>query len=276
MTHYDQDDLEAVEIAAWRSIFEATPERIRRELGMAVERVGAATVFRASGIDHVLFNRTLGLRARDAEELVPPIAERYERAGVGRYFLQIPEGESTLALHQELERGGLTRYHRCWVKLVRGAEPPAHVPTDLSIVRASPSRRSEVAHILEAAFDLPPQARPVMANVVGLEGWHVYVAIDGETVAAAGGLFVHGRAANIAFAATRPDYRRRGAQGALMERRIRTGLELGCRVMTSETGEAVPGDPQHSFGNMRRHDLRPAYRRENWCPTGTTWGRAVA
>jgi len=64
--------------------------------------------------------------------------------------------------------------------------------------------------------------------------------------------------------------------GWTQARRIQLALDLGCGLMTSETGEAVPGDPQHSYRNLRRHGLRPVYRRENWCPPGAAWGRAVA
>jgi hypothetical protein len=32
------------------------------------------------------------------------------------------------------------------------------------------------------------------------------------------------------------------------------------------TGEAVPGDPQHSYGNIVKAGFAEAYLRENWVP----------
>jgi hypothetical protein len=61
-----------------------------------------------------------------------------------------------------------------------------------------------------------------------------------------------------------------------MARRIQMALDLGCTLITSETGEDVPGDPQHSYRNMLRHGLRPEYVRDNWCPPGVSWSRSVA
>lgn len=278
MDDFDEQRLEAAERAAWRDIVEGAPPAVGRRLGLEVDEVAGATVLRAPGLDHVLFNRAIGLGvgAPVTEEALGQIAEGYARAGVQRYLLQAPERVITADVRRWLERRDLTPFHRAWVKLARGAEPPGRSRTDLSVVRADPRRRIEIARIVVEGFDLPEEATEVMASIVGRDGWHVYCAMDGERIAGVGGMFVRGSTANIAFAATRPEHRGRGAQGALVARRIQCALDLGCTSMTSETGEQVEGDPQHSYRNMVRHGLRPMYRRENWCPPGTTWSRAVA
>ena len=274
----EKRDYEAIEAAAWRDAFEAAPPLTRARLGLEVEDVGGAVVLRAPGIDHVLFNRAIGLgtRVEPTAEVVRRIVDGYARAGVGRYFVQVRGAACTAEVRGRLEQHGLAPFRRAWVKLVRGGEPPGPVRTDLAIVRADPSRRGEIGQLLVSGFDLPEEAAPVMGALVGRRGWHVYVALDGDRLVGAAGAFVEGRAANLSFAVTRPSHRKRGAQGALMAKRIEVARDLGCDLMTSETGEAVPGDPQHSYGNMMRHGLRPEYRRENWGPPGATWGRAVA
>ncbi len=40
--------------------------------------------------------------------------------------------------------------------------------------------------------------------------------------------------------------------------------EHGIGRFFTETGEAVEGDPQHSYGNIERHGFEPAALRENW------------
>ena len=48
--------------------------------------------------------------------------------------------------------------------------------------------------------------------------------------------------------------------------RLRFALEAGCTTITTSTGEAVPGDPQHSYGNIVKSGFAEAYLRENWVP----------
>jgi hypothetical protein len=68
------------------------------------------------------------------------------------------------------------------------------------------------------------------------------------------------------WASTLPAFRRRGSQGALLRRRIKAALELGCDVMVTATGVAAPGDPQHSYRNIERVSFRLAGVRENYVP----------
>ncbi|HUG99452.1 MAG TPA: hypothetical protein VMQ83_09790 [Gammaproteobacteria bacterium] len=42
------------------------------------------------------------------------------------------------------------------------------------------------------------------------------------------------------------------------------GLELGCRKLLTCTGEAVPGDPQHSYRNILKAGFRESYVRDNY------------
>ena len=51
-----------------------------------------------------------------------------------------------------------------------------------------------------------------------------------------------------------------------MRARLAAATEAGCEAMFTETGEAVPGDPQHSYRNIERYGFRPGLLRENWVP----------
>ena len=79
-------------------------------------------------------------------------------------------------------------------------------------------------------------------------------------------MFVEGEAAALDWGTTHPDFRRRGSQTALLSTRIRFALEQGCKMICTMTGEAVPGDPQHSYSNIRKNGFDEAYLRENWVP----------
>lgn len=89
---------------------------------------------------------------------------------------------------------------------------------------------------------------------------------DGETPAASGGVFYKNGIAHCDFGSTHPDFRGRGFQGALLARRINDAIQMGASKLYTATGEAVPGDPQHSYKNILRYGFEENYLRENWVP----------
>lgn len=55
-------------------------------------------------------------------------------------------------------------------------------------------------------------------------------------------------------------------QGMAFARILCDALDLGCREMYTCTGEAVPGDPQHSFKNIAKAGFTETYVRDNYAP----------
>jgi len=91
------------------------------------------------------------------------------------------------------------------------------------------------------------------------EGAQPYLAeLDGKIVAT-GMLIVAGEVALLAGASTVPAARRRGAQLALLEARLRAAAEQGCAIAMMG---AAPGSA--SQRNAERHDFRVAYTRIKW------------
>ena len=82
---------------------------------------------------------------------------------------------------------------------------------------------------------------------------------DGRPIAA-GGLAVHDGVALLAGASTIPEFRHRGAQGALLESRLDYAAGCGCdlAMMGAEPGSA-------SQRNAQRQGFRIAYTRIKWC-----------
>jgi GNAT superfamily N-acetyltransferase len=179
-----------------------------------------------------------------------------------------------------IERGSrdanLEAYPRSWAKFLRGTEPPIDVETRFSIRPAEQADATVYGKILAQAFCVPAVAGELFAETVGRPGWHTFVATDGQEVAGVGALFVRGEVAYFGGAATRSKFQKRGAQFALMQKRIGLALELGCRWIVTETGEARAGDPNHSYRNMLRSGFRVVYSRANFAPEGTTWPTVVS
>jgi acetyltransferase (GNAT) family protein len=85
-----------------------------------------------------------------------------------------------------------------------------------------------------------------------------FAEIDGEPIATAT-LRLHDGVAFLAGASTTPGARRRGAQLALLNRRLRDAVEAGCDLAMMG---ALPGSG--SQRNAERHGFRIAYTRIKW------------
>jgi GNAT superfamily N-acetyltransferase len=96
------------------------------------------------------------------------------------------------------------------------------------------------------------------------------MAYDGGKAVSTGALFVSGEAAWLDFATTLPEYRGRGAQAALLARRIVDAAELGCRYLVVETAEDTPQRGAPSHRNMLRFGFQEAYARPNYIHTFTS------
>ncbi|MDX1622665.1 MAG: hypothetical protein R3199_01635 [Gemmatimonadota bacterium] len=256
---------ERVERAALSELHAAASPPVAGPLGLRIDEVGGALLSMASAIPSIVINRALGLGvgvpAREAD--VAAVRERYREAGVGRHLVHLDPSAEPAGLREWLEDAGYVP-HRGWAQFVRSADaPPSPGRSDLQVREIGEDRAREFARIVAAGFDLTPQATPLLAALAGRPGWHLYMTFDGETPAGAAALFVHGGHGWCDWASTHPAHRRRGSQHALLCRRIAAAGKLGCTLLFTETGEAVEGDPQHSYHNIERVGFRRFAVREN-------------
>jgi hypothetical protein len=122
----------------------------------------------------------------------------------------------------------------------------------------------DFGRIAAAGFELDDAWIPVLAGPVARDGWHVYLSFDGGQPAGGGAIRIHEGVAWLDWAATLPEFRRRGSQGAVITRRVSDGIALGCDAFVTSTGEAVEGDAQRSYRNIERYGFRRTHARANW------------
>jgi hypothetical protein len=258
--------LEEVELAAIRSIVDAAAPDLAERLGLRHAPLGRAGAVVAASCDVPLLNRAIGLGL-----LAPGDAAAVDQvvglwAGTGlTYLVQVVPHAETPDLRAALEERGLARLD-AWAKVWRDAAPAPAAATDLRVEAVGRERAADVARILCAGFGLPEAVGGLFASVLGRDGWHTYMAFDGDAPVATGSLFVRGRVGALQAAATLPSHRRRGAQGALVAHRIRDGLALGCRMFVAEAAEDTPEAPNPSYHNLLRAGFRLAYLRRNYVP----------
>jgi hypothetical protein len=109
--------------------------------------------------------------------------------------------------------------------------------------------------------DMPAEEQGFLRSLVQAEfvDWRCYVAYIDEHPAAYGCLHLGDGAAMLASAWTAPEFRERGCQTALIQRRIADAAEADCDLIVSQ---AVPGS--QSERNMMRVGLQLAYTQAIW------------
>jgi GNAT superfamily N-acetyltransferase len=260
---------EEIERAALEDLHEAASPELRVSLGIECRTIGSAFVSIASALptSAIVINRAIGLghQAPATEDAIREIVEAYRSAGVARYFLQVHPGAQPQQIDGWLLACGLEKA-RGWQKFSRGRDPVPEPRTDLTIREIGPDHGAHSAEILSDAFDLGDQARPWLARLPARDRWHIFMTFDGDLPAGTGALFIDGDVAWTDFAATAPAFRRRGSQSALLRHRVQFALDRGCRQILTCTGEAVPGDPQHSYSNILKAGFKEDYVRLNYAP----------
>ena len=143
---------------------------------------------------------------------------------------------------------------------------PRSKKTPLRLEKVGPSRGRDFGAIVCEAFGLIDASVPLLAGLATDDRWHLFVSYSGDEPAGAGALFVSGENGWLEWGATSPKFRRQGSQGAIMAARINLARELGCRHLFTETGEAVPGDLQHSYRNIEKAGFQASILRLNYAP----------
>ncbi len=258
---------ESMELLALRDLFDAAPGTTRHSLGLEQKKVGEARLFAARNTQSILLNRVVGLGVDEpaSAKQILRIRDYYAAAGIRDYFLHIQPWAMSAGAWGWLFEAGL-KQDRGWTQFVRDTGFPPEHKTALRVAPIGADLAQEFGRIAADGFGLGELAVDALAALVGRPGWHHFMSFQDDQPAGVGAMRVSQGTAWLDWAATDPRYRGMGSQSALLSRRIQTARELGCKQIFSETGEAVPGDPQHSFHNLVRAGFRATYTRENFAP----------
>lgn len=239
----------------------------RERLGLRLEEIDGTLVSVAARDPSIMLNRALGLGLVQpaTPATVGAIRERYRDTGIERFFLHVHADARPAGIETLLEDAGL-QPHRRWMKFERGPEPPPQATSTLAVRAIGTQHARDFGRIAAAAFDLTPQSAALFPGLVDRPGYRLYMSFDGDEPAGTGLLYVDGGDAWLDWGATDPAFRGRGSQRALLARRIADAAAAGCTRLVTCTGEAMPGDPQHSYHNIEWAGFRAAQARANWIP----------
>ena len=211
-----------------------------------------------------MLNRTIGLGAGAAatEQALDETVAWFDGQDAEQYLSLVPESQPTELRTWLAARGFEEAW--AWTWFTRRPDAADEPEARVRVEQVGPERVGAFGEIVAGAFGFPDWIGTWLAALPGRERWQTFLAFDGAEPAGAAATFLHGDAAYLSFGAVRPEHRGKGAQRALLSARIGAAADAGCRVITTETGEQVPGKPDYSHRNILAAGFEPHHRVENW------------
>jgi hypothetical protein len=183
------------------------------------------------------------------------LIELFTSKNVKRFFVWLSPGPRMGAVRDWLETEGLSRVRRTgYPTLWRRGRSPVAFKVDLEV------REVGVDEVMAARDQLGDTMWPGYPRSQGKPGFYHYMAFDGARPVAIAALCIFEDIGYLMAAATGERDRKRGAQQALIARRVARAEQLGCSIEVSETLYMI----EHSLRNLQRAGFEEAYEKEVW------------
>jgi GNAT superfamily N-acetyltransferase len=258
--------LEVAEIEACADLYRSASPVVAEQCGVVLRELGAGQILAATRLDVLALNRALGvgLDARPGDDALNTLVDSFEAIGSPRFFVQVAPTDESVDVGPRLEGLGLRHYNN-WMRLGRElVDLPSPPASTVTVRPIGPEHADIFSRIVAEAFGYPPEVAPLAGCVVGRARWRHYLAYEEDEAIAGAALYVAGEAGWLGFAATKADRRGRGAQTALVARRLEDAASEGCRWVSVETAEQTHEREAPSYRNLMRLGFSVAYRRPNY------------
>lgn len=252
---------EQIEMDTLTSRLHAIRHMPNNPMGVTVKPFSQAIAYAVKNIPGPAFNVVKGLSGED-ETIIDEIIDFYHGQNIPVRF-EIAPSHYSQSLFKALHHRGFYQidFHTTLSKqLVRRVET---TPTDIEIRPLQLDEFQTFADIYTKGFQMPAFLKEGVAQnnkiLHPLPEWHFYLALIANEPAGIGVLFCHEKGANLAAAATLPEFRQKGVHSALIQHRITQAQEIGCEWLV---GQASYGSV--SQRNMEQAGLKIAYTKAIW------------
>lgn len=258
-------DYDLIESEAWSDFNHSASNETVEKCGIKVFPVGGVNGTIASKIDILAFNRVVGLGIREPidERIIDIILNKIEAEKVKRFFIQVHPEVYSDDIRKLLVSKNFYHYNN-WVRLTRDNSPAKKIKTRLNVKTIGANENKSFAQIVVDAFEWPEELVDWIAASVGRKKWYHYMAFENNVPVATAAFYLSGEYAWFDFAATHPKHRGKGAQSALLEKRIEDCSALGVKTMIVETAEQTTEKESPSYRNVLKSGFKEAYKRPNF------------
>jgi len=257
---------ELTEAEAMYDMNQEMPGHVIKECGLNSKTFSKAKAIQSTAVPLILLNSVKGLGFGEKIDvtLLDEIIDFYKNSE--QFAIQLApvilndENKSLLE-----EKGFINK--STWAKFIRNTEPVNETNSELTINEIDVKKAVEFAKTAVEAFNMKEIFIPQFETIIGRDNWRHFMAFDGNKPAATASLYINGDTGWLGVASTLPSYRNRGAQGALIAKRISAARECGCKWVTVETGNDTKEKPNPSYRNIMRNNFRLLYFRPNYIYT---------
>ena len=182
------------------------------------------------------------------------LIDLFAAEGVRRFFVWLSPGPDMDLARDWIAESGLSRIR--WTgypTLCRERRPPVQFKTDFEIRQVGPDQIAAASEQLGGEM-----LWPGYAGSAGNQGVFHYMAFDGSRPVAFAALCLFEDIGYLMAAGTAERDRKRGAQQALIAKRIERAEQAGCSMQVSETLTML----EHSHRNLQRAGFEDAYEKE--------------
>ncbi len=255
---------ENAECDALYELYSNPSDGVKKTCSIQSTRINTAVLVRTDIFQGFSHNRVtgLGLEKNLDERLLLDVKNFYS-GSKNKFALQLVPPVVSDDLKTLLEKHGF-EFKNSWVRFYRDTTPLENVKTDLEIKPVGNEYADIYGGLITEIFGFPRELGGVFSSIMEDRNWKHFMAFEGEKPISAGSVFINGETAWIGFAATLPEYRGHGAQGAILSARIEEARQRGCKWISVETAEDTSEHDAPSYRNMLRYGFRLLYKRPNY------------
>ena len=261
---------EAIQRRAWHLLTSAAPPAVARTLGIQVKESGSTLYQAATGVPGAQFNKVFSFGVDDdvTSTSMEQAADWLRHACCERSLLMVPTKGADDEIDRLLRANGFERFSLDIAIFHMDVDevPELSRPAGIDVRRVGPDQAETFGRVLSEGLDVPVAAAWLAAFAVGQPGVSAYLAYEGSHAIGAAALFIEGQWGWLFIAAVHPAFRNRGAQTALLARRMEDGRRAGVRTFNIGALRPAPGhaDVFASYRNIERAGFKFAYNRPNY------------
>ncbi|WP_341277793.1 GNAT family N-acetyltransferase [Paenibacillus sp. FSL H8-0537] len=259
------EQVENSELVYMLDRMKAIQEREHNPMGIALQRFGPAVAIASREMPWPQFNTVKGFGFAGTAQL-DEVLKWYKEQGGSPQFEIVPsriDGETLLALaKQGFYQSG---FHASMAGSIaeQAGMRSEEGHTGVVVRRLGEHEVDLYAELHALGSGLPIAGKNHIADnnrmLFNREGWQFYAAEIDHIAVGVGVMHIHEHIASLTFAATLPEYRKRGVQAALIAARLRAAAQAGCILMVGQAGYC-----SSSHRNMQRAGMSLCYTRSTW------------
>lgn len=252
---------DAIEAQAFVDLHRLSPRPFREDQQFECLPIKGGCAISLPDAPAIGLNRILGL---GTVELLDE-AYGWMRQKSGKQFLQINVDAVPGEVRDWIRARDLQEHGPGWAKLTCNAPSNSlDSPDRIQTRRVTVDEAALFGRMMCEGFNFPASLTCLWAAIVGQDGWSCFFALDNDTPIGTGVMFVSGGWAWLGGGTTRPEFRNRGVQKALIRARRDDGIAKGVSRFVVETEAPSSGKPNISYENLRKMGFEHLYDRKNF------------